>query len=185
MGQPKQLLPYQGHSLLRYMASVALHSCCHPITVVLGSQADRIRLEIDDLPLQIVDNERWVEGMGISIQAGLTFALNHTLDAVVIMLCDQPYVTSHLLNQLVESYQVTRRSIVASAYANALGVPALFSQKLFPQLLTLEANAGAKYLLERYRDQVYRLPFAEGAVDVDTPADYEQLLVYNDERHLI
>ncbi len=177
MGSPKQLLPYQGRSLLRYMAEVALASDCDPIVVVLGANCDRIRPTIADLPLHIIENNRWSEGMGSSIRAGIQpiTQINPSLDAVVVMLCDQPLVTASTLNQLIEAYQINRNQVIASAYANTLGVPALFSRALFPHLLNLTAQVGAKCLIQQYGDQAYAVPFPEGAIDLDTPEDYQQM----------
>ncbi|MBW4474892.1 MAG: nucleotidyltransferase family protein [Stenomitos rutilans HA7619-LM2] len=179
MGSPKQLLPYRGRSLLRYTAEVALASNCEPIVVVLGANSDRIHPTIANLPVHIVENNQWSEGMGSSIRAGVEqiTRINPHLDAVVVMLCDQPLVTASKLNQLLEAYQVNRSQVIASAYANTLGVPALFSRDLFPDLLSLTANVGAKYLIQQYRDQVYVVPFPEGAIDLDTPEDYQQMRI--------
>jgi len=66
--------------------------------------------------------------------------------------------------------------IVACAYQNTLGVPALFRRKLFPELLALDAQAGAKKLIKKYQSQTAAIRFPEGAFDVDTPADYENLM---------
>lgn len=177
MGCPKQLLLYQGRSLVRYMAEIAIFTHCEPITVVLGSNADRIRQEINDLPLHIVENKQWSAGMSSSIRAGMKklTTVNQHLDAVIVTLGDQPMLTSSKLNQLIETYQITQSSAIASAYANTLGVPALFSHILFPELLNLTAKVGAKNLIERYIEQVEQVSFPEGAFDLDTPEDYQQL----------
>jgi molybdenum cofactor cytidylyltransferase len=178
MGTPKQLLPFQGRSLLRYMAEVAIASCCDPVVVVLGSHAKRMKLEVDGLTLHLVEHQQWADGMGTSIAAGMTAltAINQTLDAVVIVLCDQPFVSTLLLNQLAASYQATQRPIIASAYANTIGVPALFDRSLFAKLLTLEAMVGAKYLFKQHAESVLQVPFPKGVIDLDTPAQYQQLL---------
>jgi molybdenum cofactor cytidylyltransferase len=174
MGTAKQLLPYRGCSLVRYMAEVALGSKCQPIVVVLGANADRIKPEIATLPLQIALNDRWSSGMGTSIVAGVQqIGAGQSLDAVIIMLCDQPLVTSFHLNQLIFAYEATHRPAMASAYANTLGVPALFDRGLFPDLLSLTANVGAKYLIGQYGDRVYPVSFPQGAIDLDTPEDYQ------------
>jgi molybdenum cofactor cytidylyltransferase len=174
MGTAKQLLPYRGRSLLRYMAEVAIGSKCQPIVVVLGAQSDRIKPEIATLPLQIALNDRWSSGMGTSIRAGVEqIAAVKSLDAVIVMLCDQPLVTSFHLNRLIAAYETTHPPAIASAYASMLGVPALFDRSLFPDLLSLNANVGAKYLIEQYGDRVYPVPFPEGAIDLDTPEDYQ------------
>lgn len=177
MGTPKQLLPYQGRSLLRHTAEVAITSQCYPIVVVLGSQPNRIKSEIDSLALHIVENKRWVEGMGSSIQAGMAhlMTLNSNLEAITIALCDQPFVSCQLFNQLVQVYWSNHSAIVASEYAGTLGVPALFSHALFAELLALDAGMGAKHVIQKHIDQVYRVPFPKGAIDIDTPKDYEQL----------
>ncbi|WP_058999133.1 nucleotidyltransferase family protein [Leptolyngbya sp. NIES-2104] len=175
MGTAKQLLPYQGRSLLRYMAEVALASRCSSVVVVLGAHVDRTRLEIRDLPVQTIENPHWSSGVGSSIQAGVQQITAQPLDAIIVMLCDQPLVTSANLNQLIESYQATQPSVIASAYADTLGVPALFSHQLFPDLLRLSPNEGAKHLIKQYRDRVDSISFPKGAIDLDTPEDYQRL----------
>jgi molybdenum cofactor cytidylyltransferase len=178
MGTPKQLLPFQGRSLLRYMADVAIASCCDQIVVVLGSQAERTMLEVDTLAVHVIENQRWADGMGTSIAAGMTAltALDQDLNAVIIVLCDQPFVSAPLLNQLVESYRATQSPIVASAYANTIGVPALFDQSLFTALMAMNASAGAKYLIEQHAE-VFQVSFPEGAIDLDTPVQYQQFIL--------
>jgi molybdenum cofactor cytidylyltransferase len=178
MGTPKQLLPFQGRSLLRYIAEEAISSCCDPVVVVLGSQPDQMKPEIDRLAVHMIENQQWATGMSTSIAAGVTAltTIDPDLDAVVIVLCDQPFVSTELLNRLVESYRATQSLIVASAYADTLGVPALFDRSLFPELMTMSTNAGAKSLIEKYAGTVCELPFPDGAIDLDTPAQYQHFL---------
>src|SRR5919202_6946675 len=100
MGTPKQLLPYRGRSFVRHIVEVTIASVCQPIAVVLGANAERIKPEISHLPVQIVENQQWTEGMSSSIRAGLEALLttNQNLDAVAIALCDQPFFSSQLLD---------------------------------------------------------------------------------------
>ncbi|MBD2124818.1 nucleotidyltransferase family protein [Microcoleus sp. ZQ-A2] len=177
MGTPKQLLTYRGCSLIRHMAEVAIASVCQPIAIVLGANGERIKPEISQLPLQIVENQQWQEGMSSSIQVGLEalLAVNQHLDAVAIALCDQPFVSSQTLNQLVEAYHITGKPIIASEYAGTFGVPALFSRTLFAELMNLKNTEGAKKLIKRHIHEVFSIPFPDGTIDIDTPNDYEQL----------
>ncbi|MBD2073568.1 nucleotidyltransferase family protein [Phormidium sp. FACHB-592] len=178
MGAPKQLLPFQGRSLLRYMAEEAIASCCDPAVVVLGSHAERMTLEVDGLALHVVENSQWADGMGTSIAAGITAltTIDQHLNAVIIVLCDQPFVSAPLLDQLVESYRATQRSIIASAYADTIGVPALFDRSLFTELRRMNANVGARHLIKQHAEKVFQVSFPKGAIDLDTPAQYQQLL---------
>jgi len=177
MGTPKQLLPYGEHTLLSHTVEVAIASICHPIIVILGAYAEQIRPVISQYPIQILENTRWNEGMSSSIQVGIQ-ALDKASekpDAVVVTLCDQPFISTQLINQLVETYFTTEKPIIASEYAGTLGVPTLFSSSFFPNLMDLKGAAGAKKIIEKYSDRVFSIPFLEGTVDIDTPEEYNQL----------
>jgi molybdenum cofactor cytidylyltransferase len=182
MGTPKQLLLYQGRSLICHITEVALASVCQPIAVVLGANANRIKPEVSSLPVQIVENHQWEEGMSSSIRVGLEalLAMNQNLEAVAIALCDQPFVSSQTLNQLVEAYHFTGKPIIASEYAGTLGVPVLFSHTLFSELMSLKSTEGAKQVIRKHIHDVFTVPFPEGVIDIDTPKDYEQLQTFID-----
>jgi molybdenum cofactor cytidylyltransferase len=180
MKTPKQLLTIGKHRLLRHSVMTAIASNCPLIAVVLGANAAQIRPEIDDLPVHIVENLAWQIGMGMSIRAGLKSLLEvePALKAAIVLLCDQPLVSESLINQFIATYHSTSSSIIASAYSQVLGVPALFSDRHFPELLTLDANAGAKQLIQRHLNQVYSIPFPQGAIDLDTPQEYQAFLTF-------
>ena len=177
LGEPKQLLRFRGETLLRRSTKIAL-ATSNRVIVTLGSQIEILREEIKDLPVEIVENKDWSNGMSGSIKVGLKKFIDDTdkLKAVVVMVCDQPFVNENLLKKIIAKFQETDAPIVACAYQNTLGVPALFHRKLFPELLALDAQTGAKRLIKKYHAQTAAISFSEGAFDVDTPADYEKLL---------
>jgi molybdenum cofactor cytidylyltransferase len=180
MGRPKQLLAYDGHTFLRNAAEVAVASVCRPIVVVLGAYADQLHSEIDDLPTQQVVNKRWAEGMGSSIRTGLGVLhlcdQKSVTDAMVLMLCDQPFVKAAVINNLVTAFGSNKKGIIASEYGGTLGVPALFGREYFAGLAALSGAAGAKQFIAAHASEVMRVRFPQGATDVDTPEDYRQLL---------
>jgi molybdenum cofactor cytidylyltransferase len=178
LGRPKQLLPYQGRSLLRRAAETAIATSCRPVIVVLGATADACRSELQDLPVLTVQNPDWTEGLSSSIRLGvatLQAASPPPLDAAIVMLCDQPLLTAAILEALVTTFETTDCEIVASDYGGASGVPALFHHRLFPELLRLTGPQGAKQVMRLHAEQTRAIPFPDGAIDVDTPADYEKL----------
>lgn len=181
MGRPKQLLSYQGRSLILHAVEVALASLCQPIIVVLGAYVEQIKPELMPKAVQVVENSQWQEGMSSSIRAGISMLLktNSKLDAVIISLADQPLVSPQIFNQLIQSYQETQKVIIASRYNETTGVPALFSNALFPELMQLEGDKGAKALIQKYIDTGLILLIPEAAIDIDTPDDYKQLLLKN------
>lgn len=178
MGTPKQLLFYQGRTLLRQITEVAIASVCKPAIVVLGSNADKMRAEINSLPIVVVENLQWSVGMSASINSGMEVlrTLGNNLEAVVLTVCDQPLISPQIINQLVETYHFTKKPIIACEYANTLGVPALFDHTLFSELTALQGTQGAKQIIYNHIHQVIPISFPQGAIDIDTPENYQQLL---------
>jgi len=177
LGRPKQLVAYQGRSLLRHAAEVAVGSLCRPIVVVLGAHAAELEPEVRDLPVQVAENRDWARGMATSLRCGLE-VLQDThagIGAAVIMLCDQPLVSPPAIDALVQAYRSGVRPIVASIYAGTLGVPALFDRHFIPELLALEGEAGARRIIARHPGEVHGIPLSGGGLDIDTPQDCEQL----------
>ena len=179
MEKPKQLLMYGSRTFLRHAAEVAVASVCRPILIVLGAYASQLQGEIDDLPVRSVTNERWADGMGSSIQVGVralkTYDRADNTEALVLMLCDQPYVITAVINDLVTAYHANDKGIIASAYGGTLGVPALFGREYFAELATMSGAAGAKHLIAAHASDVIPVPFSKGISDIDTPEDYRQL----------
>ena len=116
--------------------------------------------------------------MSSSIRDGISAInqINHYLDAVIIALADQPLISEAVFNQLIEKYQDTNNKIIAAAYDDIVGVPALFNQTLFSELMDIEGDRGAKSLMGKYQDEVLTIPIPEAAIDIDTQDDYEKLL---------
>lgn len=178
LGRPKQLVPYRGRSLLRHTAETATGSLCRPVLVVLGAHAANLEGEVVGLPVLVVKNLLWRQGMATSLRRGLQ-ALEAAADetaAVVVALCDQPLITVEILNGLVRAYRTEGRQIIASAYAGCLGVPALFDRRFFPELMTLEGEEGARRIIVRHAEEVHGVAFPGGALDIDTQEDCERLL---------
>ncbi|HYL82397.1 MAG TPA: nucleotidyltransferase family protein [Candidatus Acidoferrum sp.] len=177
MGVPKQLLRHRGLCLIRHAAETALGSTCRPVVIVLGANAEQIRPEVEGLSVQVVQNPHWAQGLGSSIRAGVEVLASAAdpPEAVVLTLCDQPLVCSKDLEALVTVYRSTQRSIVASQYAETLGVPALFAQSVLPELLHLAGDAGAKQVIQRHLATVWPVPCPHAAVDLDTLEDYDAI----------
>ena len=177
MGTPKQLLPYQGHNLLKHTIASAVTSVCKPVTVVLGANAPQIHSQVNQDSVIVVENPDWHLGMGSSIRSGILSVTSHSenVDAAIITVCDQPFLSTEIINNLVTTYYSTGKSIVACQYADTLGVPVLFSHQFFAELATLGETGGAKKLINKYCDHIFSIPFPLGAVDIDTPQDYQQL----------
>jgi molybdenum cofactor cytidylyltransferase len=117
--------------------------------------------------------------MSSSIRAGIA-AINQSnskLDAVIIALADQPLISEAVFDRLIQSYQETKNIIIASAYDDIVGVPALFDKTLFSELMNIEGDKGARVLMRKYLNEVLTIKIPEAGIDIDTPDDYEKLLI--------
>jgi molybdenum cofactor cytidylyltransferase len=179
MGRPKQLLPYQGSSLIKHTIDNAIASVCKPIVVILGANAVQIRSEISESAINIVDNPDWHLGMSSSIRRGILSLMTdfQAIEAAVITVCDQPFLSSEVINNLVEAYYSTKKNIIACQYEDTLGVPVLFSREFFSELAVLSEDVGAKKLIKKNLQEVLSIPFPLGAIDIDTPQDYEKIKI--------
>ena len=176
-GRPKQLLAFRGESLVRRAVRAATEACGARVVVVAGDTRGLIETELRESAASVVENPDWRSGLGTSIRCGLQRLIASTpaLDAVVLLACDQPFVDAGTIAALVAEQERAGKAIVASSYANTLGIPALFDRTCFDALLALPDDSGAKALIESRRDDVAQIEFEKGAIDIDTPADFENL----------
>jgi len=179
MGQPKQLLLYNGVSLLLRAVNAALDSDCEEVIVVLGANAVDFQSEISETRAHTVINHDWEEGMGSSIRCGLKRAegLQPEASAVLLMLCDQALIQAESIDRLIDGHRKKRPLITASEYETGgelvHGVPAIFSRVVFPELASLAGPAGAKSVITRHKDRALFIPMPEAALDLDTFSEYE------------
>lgn len=178
LGTPKQLLRgVDGAPLVARAAKQLVDAGCSPVYVVLGAEGDAIAAAVAELPVRCVRHDRWTEGMGTSIAAGIrALAVDDDgpalLAGVLIMACDMPAVTTEHLATLIAESGGERR--VASRYTRAdgtsiAGIPALLPRSDWAWLRTLDGDQGARTLLRR--DDTHTVPLENGALDLDTVND--------------
>ncbi|QIX62943.1 nucleotidyltransferase family protein [Hymenobacter sp. BT18] len=179
LGRPKQLLAYQGKTLLRRAAETAVAAADgSPVLVVTGAIHAPLLPELLNLPVHVHHCPEWAAGMGASLKAGLHCleAMHPLVAGVTVMLCDQPHVTPDLLHQLGRAAAQNSRPMAAAEYAGVLGAPAFFSQAVLGFLRQIADRAGAGQLLRQHRERVVPVPFPAGLLDVDTEEQYAALL---------
>jgi molybdenum cofactor cytidylyltransferase len=176
MGQPKQQLSIDGKSLLARTAETALLSKVGKVTVVIGASEEVHRHLLQKVPVEIISNPDWQTGMGSSLKKGLQQAMsrNPRMEAILVMVCDQPFLRADHLQSLVKKYRETNSLVVASAYSNTTGVPAVFNQQLFNEILQLHDEEGAKKIIQQHGAE--SVDFPGGDVDLDTPEDYKNFI---------
>jgi molybdenum cofactor cytidylyltransferase len=173
LGQPKQLLPYDGTTLLGRVLDNA-HACgFDQLVVALGGYADVIRSRVDLTGADVVVNEDYEDGCSSSIAASLP-TVDPRCEILVLMLGDQPGVTPTSVRTLL-----ARRHgalVAVSRYDDGIGHPFAFAREMFGDLAALHGDKGVWKLIEQRGGEVMEVR-QHGRIppDVDTWEDYEGL----------
>jgi len=178
LGQPKQLLAFKDTTLLKNTIETASLLPNVIILVVIGFNHQQIEKELNTSKTKISFNENWESGMSSSIVKGLNdlLLINPDIENCIISVCDQPFISHSVFENLLKEYNKYEKGIVASAYAETLGTPVLFDKKYFNELLGLKGQEGAKKIINQFLSDSVAVPFEKGNIDIDTPEDYNKLI---------
>jgi molybdenum cofactor cytidylyltransferase len=139
-GQSKQLIRFRGQSFVRRIIDAACKAGCSPVVVVIASDDEKLRRELDRAGVVMVPNQQWQRGIGSSIRCGIEALINGSPDveATVLLVCDQPAVDARVIQRLIALRETTGKNIVVSSYADTLGVPVFRS--CFHSVITQARN---------------------------------------------
>ena len=184
LGRPKQLLEYDRQSLLKRVTRIAKDALDGPVIVVLGSQGELLQSEAEEKGVYTIINKDWKEGMGSSVRYGVKYVMDKfpAVTGLILAVCDQPFVSANLFEQLISAHELNHHLIVASEYDNTFGTPAFFDRSLFPELLELSGDRGAKQIMKKHPEKLGSVYFPLGSRDIDTEEDYQRLLKHNNDK---
>jgi xanthine/CO dehydrogenase XdhC/CoxF family maturation factor/CTP:molybdopterin cytidylyltransferase MocA len=174
-GGVKQLVELEGKSLLRRAIENTQYIFDNRLKIVLGNRANKIQREVDSVGGETIHNKNWKNGISSSLRAGVD-ALPKDCTGVMIVFCDQALITHEHLMGLIELWNKDQSKIIASTYADTTGVPAIFPNKYFSEILSLRGDNGAKSIIEKYSSEVSTVDLPEAECDIDTQTDLLNLL---------
>lgn len=176
MGMAKMLLPFKNRTILAHLIEEIQSVEPNIIQLVSGHYHDLIRAEINTNNVSIVHNPDYKLGMSSSIQVGLTAMLKAcpSLDFLIIVVSDQPFLNSSILRSLIIKQQETAKGIIASFYNGIMGTPVLLSSAYFAHIYNLTGDKGARVILQQFPTDLETVVFAKGEIDIDTVEDYER-----------
>ena len=183
MGRHKLLLPLGGRPLVTYAVQAACASSADPVCVVLGYQASEVEAALPSGRYTVRVNPDFASGMASSLRAGIETVMmlptenGHHLGAI-ILLADQPLVSSGLINRLLMCAGTAPEAIIAAVYAGQRGTPVYFPHALFPELRNITGDEGGRSVIAHHPDLLKLETIEEYALglDVDREEEYEQLL---------
>jgi molybdenum cofactor cytidylyltransferase len=188
MGQPKQLLPFGKSTIVETVVDNMLDAKFSEVIVVVGHCAEQVQDILGERPIKIVFNPDYREGMLTSAQAGIR-SLNFEKarnkpdrDAFSLMLVDQPFITSALIDKVIDAYVQTNKNIVLPSYNYQRGHPVIFHHRYADEILALgEESGGVRSLFKSHSDDIHYVNVDTDDVlrDIDYREDYERALREN------
>jgi molybdenum cofactor cytidylyltransferase len=175
MGSIKQLLPYKDSFVLGKVIEEALSLNTNNVYCVLGAYNTQIKKSIQQYPIHIIHNPHYTEGLSTSIAVGIQYILPQKMDAILLLLADQPKITNLFLSEFLSLAEKNPTKIIASSYGSKIGVPTLFPSSFFSELVQLTGDKGARDFLQKNRALVVVPPQKGYLMDMDTPEDYKRL----------
>jgi molybdenum cofactor cytidylyltransferase len=173
LGQPKQLLPFKGTSLVAERVNSILSVVDSELIVVTGAAREQVIHSLEGQPFKECFNADYRDGMSGSIKKGIEAV---STSACLMMLVDQPFISPKHLIEMAVKWEKNEDKIVAASYSGLHGVPVIFPRSYFRLLLSLQGDQGARKALAQLGPEEimsYHLP--EAGVDIDTVEDLKQL----------
>ncbi len=177
LGQSKQLLPWGNSTLLGNVVDNVLTVDAHKTFVVLGAYRNEILEKINLSEATVLINGNWQQGLGSSIASAITEIDDKypELNAVLLVLADQPFIGSIHLNAIINLHLTEKESIIITRKEDYRGVPVLFPRKFFKELRLLSNDEGAKQIINRNKNCVKEVFSQDNIADIDTFEAYEAL----------
>ncbi len=173
LGSPKQLKMFNGETLLSRIIKAASASSASKTLLVLGANSQLISETVDLGNTIVLQNDSWQNGMGTSIRCAVDALEARGANAAIFVSCDQPFINATVLNELIEKFKI-HNTIVASSYAELVGIPALFPAEEFESLKALAPEEGAKRILRDKSKHIQTIAFEAGKYDIDTEKDWDE-----------
>lgn len=164
MGAPKALLPYKGRTFLEHLLEVTRQPQIGLTRVVLGAGADEIRTQLKLDPANVVVNPDWEKGQLSSIHAALRSLPAGLTEAILLCLVDHPLISAALVKELIAQFYSSGKPIVLPTYKGKRGHPAVFSSKLYDELLVAPLEQGARSVVWAHAADVLEVPTIEEGV---------------------
>jgi xanthine dehydrogenase accessory factor len=176
MGQNKLFMTLEGEPLVRRVVGRASKAGVDPLIVVLGHEAELVQQALEGIRYRPVVNPEYARGVNSSLRAGIRAAAETSARAAVVVLADMPFVTTAMIETLVEKYRQGSAPLVISDYDGVNAPPILYDRSLFGELATSEGQGCGKHVVKRHRHEAEAALWpVEALTDLDAPEDYERV----------
>jgi molybdenum cofactor cytidylyltransferase len=167
----KLLIEIDGVPMVRRVVEMLRQSKANPIVVVTGHEREKLAAALTGLPVTLVYNPDFAQGLSTSLKAGIA-TLDAEIDGALVCLGDMPRVGAAEVDRLIGAFDpVEGRGIVVPTRNGKRGNPVLWSQRFFAEMSQVAGDVGARHLIGAYPEMVAEVEMADDGVltDIDTP----------------
>ena len=177
MGEPKMLLPFGGKTIIEAVTESVVASEVDGSLVVVGAERERIEEKIKDYGIKSVFNPGFRSGMLSSVQCGFKAVPEGTL-AVLVVLGDQPRISSGIINQLIQAFKKTGKGIVLPVYEGERGHPVIIEMKYKEEVENLSPDIGLRGTVYSHPEDILEVDVDTASIlkDIDVETDYKREL---------
>lgn len=177
LGRPKQIEPWGEKTLLGFVLDEVRKYRLREVWLVLGHAAEEVMAAVDLNGISVIENPEWPEGIASSLRAGLDAMTRLSrADSVLVITGDQAEMSDSVVAELISSHRRAGRPVTVPKYRYTTGTPAIIDRSLWPRMMSLEGDEGAKRLWAAHPEWVNEVRFAQDPPrDVDTETDVDEL----------
>ena len=177
MGKPKLLLPFGEKTIIEIIVATVVSSKVEQTLVILGSGREKIEEKIKNFPVKIVYNRDFRGGMLSSVQCGFK-SLPEETRAVLVVLGDQPKISTTVINKLIDAYKSSGKGIVLPVYKKERGHPVLIDVKYGEEVENLSPEVGLRGTVYNHPEDILEVDVETSCIfqDIDYESDYKREL---------
>lgn len=181
MGTAKQLLPWGETTVLGQTIRNVQQADVDDLLLVTGHRADEVRQIGAETAVSAIHNPYYATGEMLSSLQVAVAHLQHRIDAVLVVLADQPMVESETYSAIIAPFRAKKSQLIAPTYKGRRGNPVLIGTKYFPELLALPQGEAPRTLLKRHKNDLLLVPVPTDTIhrDLDTPEAYNKWRPHN------
>lgn len=178
MGEPKMLMAWKNHTIIREVCQRLADAQPYEIVVVAGQYQSEIKEALEGLPVRIVYNPEYeTSDLTVSLQIGLR-TIWYTSDVAMVALGDQPMIDPDVIERVMQAYAQGSPGIVAPTYDEQRGHPLMIDRNLWADFVTLPPDRMPREVIAQFADELLLIPTQSPTViqDIDTPEAYQEAL---------
>ena len=175
-GSPKQLAQFRNKTFIENVVETAKSINFLDIVVVLGANYEKIKVLIEPLNVQIIQNKFWEEGQSTSVKESVKYFSQKKVEAIIFLMVDQPQIQPHLIENTIHEYAYHKCDVIVHEFENQNRHPILFAKSTFKDLSQIFGERGGSQLFDKYPPEKISITDPYYAYDIDRIEDLKKLI---------